>query len=195
MNSDSSDYKELLDILDTETQKTNGLIDELIEWGQLLMNENTNLLESKLLKPIIDTEIAFLKQQSDAKNLEIQNNADEKVKIICNERSIKVIIRNLLANAIKFTPTGGKITFSTEDNGQKIALLLEDSGIGMSKEVIEKIFVNNEFYKSNGTNKEKGSGLGLQIIKDMIQKNKAELKVTSIVEKGTVFTLIIDKSI
>jgi len=195
IDSNSYDFKELLDILDTETQKTNGLIDELIEWGQLLMNENTNQLQSNYLKPIIDTVIAFLKQQSDSKDLEIQNNVDEKVKIICNEKSMKVIIRNLLANAIKFTPTGGEITFSTEDNGQKIAILLEDSGIGMSKEVVEKLFVRNEFYKSNGTNKEKGSGLGLQIIKDMIQKNKAELNVNSIANEGTVFTLIIDKSI
>ena len=194
LDASSSIFKELLDLLDTETQKTNGLIDELIEWGQLLMNEQTYQLQSKQLKPIIDTVIAFLKQQSDSKELNIQNNVDEKVKINCTEKYMEVVFRNLLANAIKFTPNGGEITFSSEDKGQQIAIHLEDSGIGMSKEVVEKLFVKNEFYKSNGTNKEKGSGLGLQIIKDLIQKNNAELKVNSISEEGTIVTIIIDKS-
>lgn len=195
IDSSSSDFKELLDILDNETQKTNGLIDELIEWGQFLMNENSYQLQSRNLKTIIDTVIAFLKHQSDGKKLKIHNTIDENVKLLCNEKSMEVIFRNLLANAIKFTPMGGKITFSAEDKGQKIAIRLEDTGIGMSKEVMEKLFVRNEFYKSNGTNKEKGSGLGLQIIKDLIQKNKAELNVNSIAEEGTTFTIIMDKSI
>jgi two-component system sensor histidine kinase/response regulator len=191
----SAAYKELLDLLNIETQNTNGLIDELIEWGQLLRNENSNRLQSKYLKPIIDTVIAFLEQQACSKALEIQNKIDEKISIICDEKSIEVIFRNLLANAIKFTPNGGKISFSSEDHAQKIFIQLKDSGIGMSKEVQEKIFENHEFYKSNGTNKEKGSGFGLVIIKDLIQKNSAELKVDSISEEGTTFTVIIDKSI
>ncbi|WP_341901405.1 hybrid sensor histidine kinase/response regulator [Fluviicola taffensis] len=195
LDKDSGDYEALLDLLNTETQKTNELIDELIEWGQLLMNENHNQLQSKHLKPIIDSVITFLEHQSSSKALEIQNNIDEKAKIICDERSIEVIFRNLLANAIKFTPDGGKITFSNEENTQKVFIQLKDSGIGMTKEVLEKIFENNEFYKTNGTNKEKGFGLGLLIIKDFVKKNNAELKVDSISEEGTTFTVIIDKSI
>jgi two-component system sensor histidine kinase/response regulator len=193
--SNSNDYKELLDLLDIETQNTNKLINELIEWGQLLRDENSNHLHSKQLKPIIDSVITFLEHQSLAKELEIQNNIDEKARIMCDEKSIGVIFRNLLANAIKFTPNGGKISFSSEDHAQKIVIQLKDTGIGMSQEVLEKLFENNEFYRSNGTNKEKGSGLGLLIIKDFIKKNNAELKVNSIPEEGTTFTVIIDKSI
>lgn len=195
IDSNSVEFKELLDLLNIETEKTNVLINELIEWGQLLRNENPNELQSKQLKPIIDSVITFLEQQSFSKELEIQNDIDEKVRIICDEKSIEVIFRNLLANAIKFTPNGGKISFSSQDHAQKTFIQLKDSGIGMSKEVLEKLFENNEFYKSNGTNKEKGSGLGLLIIKDFIKKNKAELKVDSISEEGTTFTVIIDKAI
>lgn len=195
IDSNSVEFKELLDLLNIETEKTNVLINELIEWGQLLRNENPNELQSKQLKPIIDSVITFLEQQSFSKELEIQNDIDENVRIICDEKSIEVIFRNLLANAIKFTPNGGKISFSSQDHAQKTFIQLKDSGIGMSKEVLEKLFENNEFYKSNGTNKEKGSGLGLLIIKDFIKKNKAELKVDSISEEGTTFTVIIDKAI
>lgn len=195
IDSNSSEYKELLALLNIETEKTNELINELIEWGQLLRNEKSNQLESKQLKPIIDSVITFLEQQSFSKELEIQNDIDEKTRIVCDEKSIEVIFRNLLANAIKFTPNGGKISFSSKNHAQKTSIQLKDSGIGMSKEVLEKLFENHEFYKSNGTNKEKGSGLGLLIIKDFIKKNNAELKVDSISEKGTTFTVIIDKSI
>jgi len=195
IDSNSTEYKELLAILNVETRKTNELIDELIEWGKLLMNEDQNQLQPKQLKPIIDTVITFLEQQSFSKKLKIENTIDEKIKIICNPKSIEVIFRNLLSNAIKFTPEEGEIRFSSEDSGQKTYVHLKDSGIGMSKDVMTKLFENNEFYKTNGTNKEKGSGLGLQIIKDFIKKNNAELKVDSISDEGTTFTLIIDKSI
>lgn len=194
IDSSSSEYKELLSLLNMETQKTNGLINELIEWGQLLRDENSDQLQSKPLKPIIDSVITFLEQESFSKELKIHNEIDEKASIICDEKSIEVIFRNLLANAIKFTPNGGEISFSNEDHAQKTSIQLKDSGVGMSKEVLEKIFENNEFYKSDGTNKEKGSGLGLLIIKDFIKKNNAELKVNSISEEGTTFTVIIDKS-
>lgn len=194
IDSNSSDYKELLDLLGLETQKTNELIKDLIEWGQVLMNENSDQLQSKYVKPMIDSVITFLEQQSYSKELQIFNAIDEKTQISCNEKSMEVIFRNLLANAIKFTPNGGQIRFSAVENGQKVAIQLKDSGIGMSQDVMKKLFENNEFYKSNGTNKEKGSGLGLQIIKDFIKKNNAELKVDSISNEGTTFTIIIDKA-
>lgn len=190
----SADYFDLLNLLGSEAQKTNKLIEELIDWGQLLVNENNIQLAHKNLKPIIDTAITFLKPQAEAKALKIENNADETLKINCNEKSMEVIFRNLLANAIKFTPEGGEITFSSEDNRQKAAIHLQDSGIGMSEEVIDKIFVRNDVYHSRGTNNEKGSGLGLQIIKDLIKKNNAELEVNSQLNAGTTFTLIIDKA-
>lgn len=195
IDSGSVEFKELLKLLDVETQKTSGLINDLIEWGQLLINEDANQLKSKHLRPISDTVITFLEQHYFAKNLKIVNEIDEKVKITCNEHSLEVILRNLLANAIKFTPNGGEICFSSEDKGNKIHVHVKDSGIGMSKEVIEKIFENNEFHTSNGTNKESGTGLGLQIIKDFVKQNSAELKVNSVLNEGTTFTIIIDKSI
>lgn len=191
----STDYKELLNLLDLETQKTNELIRELIEWGQLQKIETPGQLESKPLKPIVDSVITFLEQQWYSKELEIENTIDDGVKIYCDEKSMTVIFRNLLANSIKFTPNRGRISFSSVDYGQKIAIHLKDSGVGMSQEVLTKLFEHNEFYKSDGTNKEKGSGLGLQIIKDFVKKNKAELKVDSISNEGTTFTVIIDKSV
>lgn len=195
IDANSTEYTELLNLLNSETEKTNGLISELIEWGKLLRNENANQLQAKKLKPIIDTVIVFLEQQSFAKQLKIENNIDEKAIILCDEKALEVVFRNLLANAIKFTPNEGEIIFSSEDHGHKTHIELKDTGIGMSQDVVKKIFEENAFYKSNGTNKEKGSGLGLLIIKDFIQKNNAELKVNSISNGGTTFTVIIDKPI
>ena len=191
----SNDYTILLDLLDKETQKTNGLIDELIEWGQVLMHKNTNHLYPIYPKPIADKVISFLKPQIDAKTLNVQNIIDDRVKITGNEKALEAIFRNLLANAIKFTPANGDILFSSEDKQQKTAIHLSDTGVGMSQEIVDKLLVKHEIYKSNGTNNEKGSGLGLQIIKDLIKKNNAELSIDSVPEKGTIVSVIIDKSI
>lgn len=191
----SAEYNELLNFLNQENQRTKELIKELIEWGSLQMNESRNQLKPVYLKPIADSVITFLEQQYRMKSIEIQNNIPERVRVICNEKSLEVIFRNLLTNAIKFTPNGGQISFSSEDSGQKTAVLLKDSGIGMSDDVVEKLFAHHEFYKTSGTNNEKGSGFGLQIIKDLIRKNKAELRVESKQDEGTTFTILMDKSL
>jgi two-component system sensor histidine kinase/response regulator len=195
INAESSEFKELLGLLEGETQKTSRLINDLIEWGRLLTDENANQLQIKHVKPVIDTVITFLEQESISKELKIQNNLDETIKVLCNEIALEVIFRNLFMNAIKFTSKGGEISFSCEDKGNKVEVSLEDSGIGMTQEVIDKVFRANEFYTTKGTNKEKGFGLGLQITKDLIKKNNAELKVTSIPDKGTKITIILDKSL
>lgn len=192
---DSSEYQDLLELLSQETQKTNELINQLIELGKLQINDTQNQLKPVFLKPIADTVITFLEHHYRLKSIEVQNNIHEETKAICNEKSLEIIFRNLLANAIKFTPDGGQISFSSEDHGQKTAVLLIDSGIGMSNEVLEKLFTHQEFYKTTGTNKEKGSGFGFQIIRDLIKKNRAELKVSSKEQEGTTVTILIDKSI
>lgn len=195
MDSNSTEFKELLELLEQETLKTNQLITDLIEWGKLLVDEDATQLQPKYIKPIIDTAITFLEQDYLSKGLEIQNDLDEKTKVLCNARSIEVIFRNLFANAVKFTPNGGKIRFSGADKGNKIAISLQDSGIGMSQDAINKIFQSNEFYTTRGTNKEKGFGLGLQIIKDLVKKNNAELTISSIPNQETNVTITLDKSL
>ncbi len=189
------EFNELLDLINQETDKTVQLINELIDWGKIQVNDEHNQLIPITIKPIADSVITFLEHQFHAKSIRVTNEIEDGIKVIGNEKSIQVILRNILSNAIKFTPNEGLISLMSNDLGNKVCISIIDSGTGMEEEVLEKLFVKNEFYKTNGTNKEIGHGFGIQIIKDLIKKNKAELRVTSKKNEGTTFSFIIDKYI
>lgn len=189
----SADFIELLKLINEETSKTSNLIYELIEWGKLITNKERAQLEPVVIRPISDTVITFLESTSKLKLLTIDNAIPEDVLVNGNAKSLEVIFRNLLANAIKYTPEGGTITFTFEDVGQKVKIGLQDTGVGMTEAVVDKIFNSNQFYTTPGTNKENGSGLGIQIIKDLVKQNKAELEIKSVPSLGTTIELIIEK--
>lgn len=105
-----------------------------------------------------------------------------------------LILRNLFQNALKFTDRGGRINFGFKKNndtegGQKV-LKIEDTGIGMSKEVLEKLFKVEQNTHREGTAKEGGTGLGLILTKELVKLNGGTIDVTSEVGKGTTFTLV-----
>ncbi|MFN5983247.1 MAG: sensor histidine kinase [Fluviicola sp.] len=189
----SPDFHELLSLLIEEKQRTRELIDELVEWGKIQMNEQMTELRPVNLRPIADSVIVFLEPQIQEKSLTIQNTISENLNVLGNEKSLEVVFRNLLANAIKFTPNGGEIKFSSEDKGNKASVILKDKGIGMTPDVLDKLFVKNEFYKTTGTNNEKGSGFGIHLIKDLVKKNNAKLDVKSQIDQGTTFKITLDK--
>lgn len=101
--------------------------------------------------------------------------------------SVKTILRNLIGNAIKFTHPGGNITIEVEANGQFTQVKVTDTGVGIHKNNIDKIFNTSENFSTYGTAGEKGSGLGLLLCKELIDKNQGEIDVESTEGKGSTF--------
>ena len=195
IQANTPEYNELLSLLMEDKNRTKQLIDELVEWGKIQMNEQLTELCPVNVKPIADAVIVFLENQIQEKSIRIQNSISEDLIVLGNEKSLEVIFRNLLVNAIKFTPNGGEINFSSEKNGKKATIILEDMGVGMTTDVLEKLFVKHEFYKTTGTNNESGTGFGIHLIKDLIRKNNATLEVKSQLNKGTTFKITLEKAI
>lgn len=106
---------------------------------------------------------------------------------------VGLVIRNLVSNAIKFTPVGGEVKIYTVDKGGYLNFCVEDSGIGISKENQEKLF-SNEHISTYGTNKEKGTGLGLVLCKEFIEMNERKLFLKNTSEKGSTFCFTIQKA-
>jgi len=123
---------------------------------------------------------------------------DEKIVINADKEMLSTIIRNLLSNAIKFTPRGGKIIVNankiTDNNAKFIQISVKDNGVGVSKEIQSKIFDISENKSTKGTDKEEGTGLGLIICKEFIEKHGGKIWVESEEGKGSnfVFTLLND---
>ena len=107
---------------------------------------------------------------------------------------ISTVIRNLLTNAVKFTPENGKITISCIKNKKYIELIISDTGIGMSNEEVDKLFRIDKSFSKSGTNGEAGTGLGLILCKEFIEKNNGKIQVKSEVDRGSTFHLTLNKN-
>ena len=99
--------------------------------------------------------------------------------------------RNLINNAIKFTPNNGKVEIFIKEEGENAKITVKDSGIGLSKKELEKLFKLKSHFSKLGTNRETGTGLGLLIVKDFVKKNSGEISCESILGKGSEFSFTI----
>lgn len=116
------------------------------------------------------------------------NNAQKYLRAWADSNSVHTVLRNLLSNAIKFTSTDGTITVISQAMKDKVIVAVCDTGVGMSQEALEKIFKIDSVYTTKGTANELGTGLGLILVKEFIEKNKGTLSVESQEGKGSTFT-------
>jgi PAS domain S-box-containing protein len=167
------------------------LLENLLHWarlqtGKIIFNTDFfNLFEA--LKPTI-----FLMQDSaKKKDIQIDSSIDRKIFIIADLDMLQTIVRNLISNSIKFTNPGGNIFISAEDLGNNIKISIEDTGIGMSKEKIQKLFKIEDSFSTKGTENEEGTGLGLLLCKEMIDMHKGKIWAESQPGRGTRFCFTI----
>ena len=122
------------------------------------------------------------------KRIEISFTISEDIKVYADENMLKSTIRNLTTNALKFTPKGGKISIVANSvNGNGVEISITDSGIGMNKDLLDKLFRLNEYTSRKGTDGESSTGLGLLLCKDFIEKHGGEIGAESEEGKGSVF--------
>jgi len=108
---------------------------------------------------------------------------------------INTVLRNLVSNAIKFTPIGGNITINSEITDGFVKISVSDTGIGISEENLNKLFTLDQQITTIGTNQEKGTGLGLIICKEFIEKHNGIISVESKIGKGSTFSFTVPTNI
>jgi len=121
------------------------------------------------------------------KNIGFINEAFPGQSVLADENHIKVILRNLVSNAIKFTNNSGNISLSTKIVDNSIIVSVTDTGKGMKPEDVEKLFSLNTHFSNSGTSGERGTGIGLLLCKELVELNGGKLSVTSAVGKGSSF--------
>ena len=120
-----------------------------------------------------------------AKRLDIKSNLTTPAFVYADKDMINLVLRNLISNAIKFTPEKGQVFIRAKQHETYTEISVEDTGVGISRETLDKLF--KEFYSSNGTSNESGTGLGLMLCKEFIAKNNGTISVRSIEKKGSTF--------
>ena len=121
------------------------------------------------------------------KNIHFINNTNPGQQVFADENHLKVILRNLISNAIKFTGSGGSITLLTKVVNNELIISITDTGMGMKAEEIERLFYLNTHFSNFGTSGEKGTGIGLLLCKELVELNGGKLNVTSSPGKGSTF--------
>jgi signal transduction histidine kinase len=123
------------------------------------------------------------------KNIDLINSIPENLCIEMDLNHFKIVFRNLISNAIKFTHEGGKITLEGETSDDKTVIRVRDNGVGISEDNVKKIWDYKQHLSTFGTNAEKGTGLGLMLCKEMVEKNEGAIWVESAKNKGTTFNI------
>jgi signal transduction histidine kinase len=133
--------------------------------------------------------MVLVQGQAARKSIVLINHSDAPVLFTGDIHMINTILRNLLTNAIKFTPHDGKVEVSLTRDDEAALIHVRDSGVGISPEIMEKLFRLDNKYTHKGTDQERGSGLGLILCKEFAEKHNGTITVESTVGKGSCFTV------
>ncbi|MFC2137104.1 two-component regulator propeller domain-containing protein [Bacteroidota bacterium] len=183
---------EMVSMIQLTSQNLFSLLENLLEWSRTqrgLIKYSPKKLD---LIQIINHNISIQKNQALSKNIDLIQNINEKeILINADEDMLDTIFRNLINNAIKFTPNNGKIEILVKSSDSKLHITVIDNGIGISKENINQLFRIEKNLIAAGTENEKGTGLGLIIVKEFAKMHKGEIKVESEIGKGSKFIVTI----
>ncbi|MEI6437094.1 MAG: HAMP domain-containing sensor histidine kinase, partial [Bacteroidota bacterium] len=164
------------------------LLENLLQWARIqqgLIPFNPELVQ---LLPVVNESIAIALEPAKIKGIDITCNIPEDLMVFTDRNILQTVIRNLVSNAVKFTPKGGKIQlFSKVTDDNNILFSIKDSGIGMSHEMVDNLFRLDVQTNRKGTEGEPSTGLGLIICKDFIEKHGGKIFAESEVGKGSTF--------
>jgi PAS domain S-box-containing protein len=164
------------------------LLENLLVWAQMQTGDiqfQPNVLElEKLFSDVISLTESLMQE----KNIEIESHVPEHLKTRADLRMVETVLRNLVTNAAKYTPKGGKIILEAVQKLDKVEISVRDNGIGMNEEVLSQLFKISERNSRAGTEKEQGTGLGLLLCKEFLAKHQESLRIESEEGKGSKFT-------
>jgi two-component system phosphate regulon sensor histidine kinase PhoR len=189
---DDKTRNDFLAIVDEESNRLAKLIEDLLEISRIESGTIELTQERVDIVPIIDHVSVALKALADKKEIQLETdiNGEELPHIQGDASKIESVITNLVNNAIKFTPEQGKVKISAEHQGEELVIRVSDSGIGIPKTDLLKIF--DRFYRVYRPGTEiQGTGLGLAIVKQIITMHNGRVEVDSEEGEGTTFTIFL----
>jgi signal transduction histidine kinase len=183
----SSEVHELMKNINPVVKGVQLTLSNLVEWaGSQIKGINVNSSNVDIFLLGVEMEQTFIPALQ-VKNLEFINSAYPGRGAVADENHLKVILRNLISNAIKFTPENGTITLGTTIENNQLIISVTDSGQGMSEDEVKKLFSINTHFSHSGTSGEKGTGIGLLLCKELVELNGGQLRVKSKLGKGSTF--------
>ncbi len=165
------------------------LLEQLLAWTAFQSEKIEYKPESISIKVIVAENIKMVNSSAEQKQIQITDNTPDSQLVFVDQNMLNTVVRNLLTNAIKFTYRGGRIDISSTIKNHMLFLSIKDNGQGISAIKLKELFNEGALNSTKGTNNESGTGLGLILCKEFIEKNKGKLKVESEEGKGSNFII------
>lgn len=181
-----NEKKETAATINELTKEISDLLKNLLLWSAANTGHIDYNPEKINIAQLLEKQAEFLRHSANKKGISIVTETEE-LYVSCDKNMIETVVRNLISNAIKFTNPSGKISVKSYLLKNKVAVSIEDTGIGMDEEEIKKLFKVEETFSKRGTNQEKGVGLGLLICKEFVGRHNGTIEVSGRKNAGTTF--------
>ncbi len=185
--------KESLLFVKEGSDRMHRLIDSLLNLSKMELGQMPMKMSEKVsVKRILSETVRTFHNLAEKKSISIQEEVESDLKEVCgDEDRLREVFDNLVSNALKYTPRGGTIWIRAKNNSKKVEIKIEDTGIGMRKEDLCKIFEPFQHLRRSGLEGEESTGLGLALVRKIIDAHGGEVQVESVLGKGSIFMVLL----
>jgi signal transduction histidine kinase/ligand-binding sensor domain-containing protein len=174
-------------MINSSAVQTYRLLENLLEWANCQRGKVSFSPVSVDLNELIKDEFDLVDEMAKGKNIRLMNGVGDSYTVTADKNMLKTILRNLITNGVKFTRQNGELWIKSVTNAKMVEISVSDNGIGMSEETISKLFRIDGNLATRGTNNERGTGLGLFLCKEFVEKHGGKIWVESEEGKGSTF--------
>ncbi len=190
----NEDESETIFFLHKSLVKIQNLLEILLKWAKLQMNELVYRPETFSMKDVVCATAEYLSPLFSMKKISIDIKIQPKIKVYADKNMVETILRNLISNAIKYSSENDTVTIDAFKENGFVTLFVKDCGIGIANDLLPKLFSIDHKYSSKGTAGEEGTGLGLKLCKEFVEKNGGKIWVENNEPKGTTFLFTLPAS-
>jgi signal transduction histidine kinase len=191
----TDDLAKFSHLIRNTAKQTLDLLTNLLDWSSSQTDRIEFTPEYFSLSAVVIENVELLEEMARQKSIRIDLELDQNLVVFADKEMIRAVLRNLLSNAIKFTENGGQIKLNTNTDEKEWVLNVQDDGIGIEKTMQQKLFRIDETFSTKGTQNEKGTGLGLILCKEFIDKHNGKIWVESELGKGSTFGIALPNQV
>jgi PAS domain S-box-containing protein len=184
---DSEEIDKYAKIINQSSKKALDILLNLMDWSQIQTGNIAYSPESADINSLVEEALLLLGCNAEEKSISIRNLIPHETMIFADKVMVSIVLRNLISNAIKYTHIDGIVSITSIQKQNEIVISVQDNGVGIAEEKIRKLFKLDGVHSTPGTKKEKGTGLGLILCKEFLEKNNGNIWVESAVGVGTSF--------
>ncbi|MBS4058366.1 MAG: hypothetical protein KGZ82_13695 [Bacteroidales bacterium] len=192
---DQQEIKEFIHTINKSTEDLYNLLENLLGWSVAQRSQLKLAPQILNVKALVDENVQLHNNQASQKKITLSVAVDSRIEVWADNNTMNTVFRNLISNAIKFTSTGGLVTVSAEEKENEVTIFVKDTGMGIAKENLARLFRVDEKFKMAGTANEKGTGLGLVLCLEFIRANNGSIQVNSTPGEGSTFWISLPKKI